>query len=82
LLPLTVLVDQRYSQTVLDFLISTDVGRWVPAKAENDAVSVVSELEVREWLAEQEVGAMELDARGELPLFLPTPDFMTSAGMA
>jgi len=43
-------------------------------------VSAVSELEVREWLEEQEARAEEQDAGGELPLFLPTPDFMASTG--
>jgi len=40
------LVDERCSRAVLDFLSSTDVGRRVPAE-EEDAVSAVSELEVR-----------------------------------
>jgi hypothetical protein len=47
---------------------------------EDDAVSAVSELEAREWLEEQGAGAEEPDAGGEPPLFLPTPDFMASAG--
>ena len=34
---------------------------------------------VRQWLEEQGAGAEEPDARGELPLFLPTPDFMALA---
>ena len=46
------LADGRCSRVVLDFLSSTDVGRRVPAE-EEDAVSAVSELEVREWLEEQ-----------------------------
>ena len=50
----------------------------MPAE-EDDAVSAVSELEVREWLDEQEAGAEE-PGGGEPPLFLPTPDFMASAG--
>jgi len=57
-----------------------DVGRRVPAEAEEDAVSVVSELEVREWLQEQRAEDEELGGGGELPLFLPTHDFMASAG--
>jgi len=64
---------------VLDFLSTTDVGRRVPV-VEDDAVSAVSELEVREWLEEQEAGAEESGAEEEPPLFLPTPDFMASAG--
>ena len=36
----------------------------MPAE-ENDAVSAVSELEVREWLEEQGVGAEELDGGGK-----------------
>ena len=63
---------------VLDFLSSTDVGRRGPTE-EDDAVSAVSELEGREWLDEQEAGAEE-PGGGEPPLFLPTPDFMASAG--
>jgi len=41
------LADGRCSWAVLDFLSTTNVGRWVPA-VEDDAVSTVSELEVRE----------------------------------
>ena len=62
---------------MLDFLSSTDVGRRVPA--EEDAVSEVSEAEVREFLEEQGVGADEAGTGGT-PLFLPAPDFMASAG--
>ena len=51
---------------MLDFLLSTDVG------------SEVSEAELWEWEEEQE--AEERGARGGLLLFLPTPDFMASAG--
>jgi len=74
------LADGRCSQAVLDFLSTTEVGRRAPGVEEEDAVSVVSELEVREWLEEQGAGAEEQDAGGELPLFLPTPDFMASTG--
>ena len=74
------LADGRCSRAVLDFLFSTDVGRRVPAE-EDDTVSAVSELEVREWLEEQGVEAEEL-GREEPPLFLPMPDFMASAGEA
>jgi len=45
---------------------------------EDDAVSAVSEMEVREWLEEQGAGAEELGGMGS-PLFLPTPNFMASA---
>jgi len=44
------LADAGCSREVLDFLSSTDVGRRVPAEAEEDAVSAVSEMEVREWM--------------------------------
>ena len=64
---------------MLDFLSTTDVGRRVPVVGD-DAVSTVSELEVREWLEEQEAGAEESGTEGEPPLFLPTPDFMASTG--
>jgi len=73
------LADGRCSQAVLDSLSATDVGRRVP-RDEDDAVSAVSELEVREWLEEQGVGAEELGAGGETLLFYPTPDFMATAG--
>jgi len=72
------LADGRCSLAVLDFLSTTDVGRRVPAE-EDDAVSAVSKLEVREWLEEQGAGAEDLGAGGT-PLFLPTPEFMASAG--
>jgi len=49
------LADGRCSRAVLDFLATTDLGRRVPAE-EDDAVSAVSELEVREWLDEQGAG--------------------------
>jgi len=69
------LADGRCSQAVLDFLSSTDVGRRVPAK--DEAVSEVSEAEVREFLEEQGVGADGAGAGGT-PLFLPMPGFMAS----
>jgi len=65
------LADGRCSQAVLDFLSTADVGRRVPGVEEDDAMSAVSELQVREWLEEQGAGAEEQDAGGELPLFLP-----------
>ena len=71
------LADERCSRAVLDFLNSTDVGRRVPA--EEDAVSEVSEAELREFLGE--LGAeVEEPGVGGTPLFLPTPDSMASAG--
>jgi len=73
------LADGRCSQAVLDFLVTTDVGKQVPGE-EDDAVSAVSELEVQEWLEEHGAGAVEPDVGGELPLFLPTPHFMAFAG--
>ena len=73
------LADGRCIRAVLDFLAATDVGRRVPVE-EEDAVSAVSELEVREWLQEEGAAAMDL-GEGGTPLFLPTPDFMASAGM-
>jgi len=50
------LADGRCSRAVLGFLSSTDVGRRVPQVEQDDAVSAVSELEVREWLEEQGAG--------------------------
>jgi len=74
------LADGRRSRAVLDFLATADEGRRVLGE-KDDAVSAVSELEVREWLEEQGVEAEEL-GREEPPLFLPMPDFMASAGEA
>ena len=72
------LADERCSRAVLEFLASTGVGRRVPAEDE-DAVSAVSELEVREWLEQQGAGVVKLD--GEEPLMLlPAPHLMASAG--
>jgi len=42
-------VDKRCGRELLDFLSTMDVGRLVPGEKE-DAVSTLSELEVREWL--------------------------------
>jgi len=72
------LANGRCSRAVLDFLAAMDVGRHVPVE-EEDTVSMVSELEVWEWLAEQGAGAIEPGEEGT-PLFLPMPDFMASAG--
>ena len=47
--------------------------------AEEDSVSEVSEAELREFFGE--LGAeVEEPGVGGTPLFLPTPDFMASAG--
>jgi len=67
------LADGRCSRAVLDFLSTTDVGRWVPGVEEDDAVSAVSELEVREWLEEQGAGAEEQDAGGNYRCSYPRP---------
>jgi len=84
------LADDSCGQAVLDFLSSTDVGRLVPPlKEEDDAGSEVSEWELRECWERQEEWEGESEALGaadhmgdrkELPLFLPTPSFMVSAG--
>ena len=86
------LADERCGQAVLDFLSSTDVGRLVPPlEEEGNAGSEVSEGELRERQereeereAEAEAEALgaeeEMGAREGLPLFLPTPAFMASAG--
>jgi len=73
------LADGWYSRVVQDFLSSTDVGMQASAVAEDDTVRAVSELEVWRWLDKQGGGAEEADAGGT-PLFLPTPDFIASAG--
>jgi hypothetical protein len=78
------LVDERCSQPVLDFLATTDVGRLVPG--EEDVQSEASEWERRERRERREreevrrQEAEELSAgEEEQPLFLPTPSFMASA---
>jgi hypothetical protein len=45
--------DERCSQTILDFLATTDVGRRIPDPAKEDAQSEVSELREREDEAEE-----------------------------
>ena len=68
---------------MLDFLSSTDVGRLVSPLEESDAGSEVSDWELRERREreeEREAEAEELGAGEELPLFLPAPSFMASAG--
>jgi len=84
------LADERCGQAVLDFLSSTDVGRLVPPlRREVDAGSEVSEWELRQRRERQEEREEEAEALGavddmgdgeELPLFLPPPSFMVSAG--
>jgi hypothetical protein len=74
--------DERCSRAVLDFLATTDVGRRVPAPAEEDAQSEVSEWELRERREREEERRAEVEGLGaevEEPLFLPTPAFMASA---
>jgi len=83
--PLTdLLADKRCGKAMLDFLTATDVGRLVPPVEGDGAGSQTSEWELRERKEreeEQEVGAAEASGTGEeLPLFLPTPSFMASAG--
>jgi hypothetical protein len=78
------LADGRCSRAVLDFLSSTDVGRLVPNQgAEEDAQSESSEWELRERREREEERRAEAEELGavaeELPLFLPTPDFMAAA---
>jgi hypothetical protein len=76
------LADERCSRAVLDFLSTTDVGRRVPAPAEEDTQSEVSEWELRERREREEESRAEdeeLGAAVEEPLFLPTPAFMASA---
>jgi len=51
------LADERCVRPVLDFLTNTDVGRLAPPlDREDDAVSAVSELEVREFMVSAEGG--------------------------
>ena len=85
------LADTRCSRAVLDFLSATDVGRMVPPLTEeDDAASEASEWELRERREREKERRVEAEALGaedeagagaELPLFLPTPSFMTSAGV-
>jgi len=67
------LAEAECSRAVLDFLASTDVGRRVPAEAEEGAVSEVSELEVREWMEEHEAGTEEPGAGGNPRCSCPQP---------
>jgi len=74
---------QTELKSVLDFLSTTNVGRFVPA--EEDAGSEVSERERREREEERRAEAEalgaweELGAGEELPLVLPKPSFTAPA---
>jgi ribonuclease HI len=81
--------ESECSQSILDFLSSTDVGKIVPAVEVDDTGSEVSEWELRERKEreeEMEVEAVALGAEDEgdigeeYRLFLPTPPFMVLAG--
>ena len=47
---------------------------------EEDTVRGVSKAEKRDWMEEQGAGALGPGGEEELPLFLPTPDLVASAG--
>ena len=79
--------ESECSQSLLDFLSLTDVGKTVPAVEVDDTASEASEWELREAAErEAERRAEELGAEDEggveeeHRLFLPTPSFMASAG--
>jgi hypothetical protein len=75
--------DKRCSRAVLDFLATTDVGRRVPAPAEEDAQIEALEWELRERREREEerrAEAEELGAEDEEPLLLPSPAFVASVG--
>ena len=76
--------DKRFSQVVLDLVMTTDMGRIVPpVEKESDTGSEVSEWELwerREQEEERRVEAEVLGAGEESLLLLPTPPFMASAG--
>jgi len=83
------LAGSRCGQAVLGFIASTDVGRLVPPLEEGAARSEVSEWKLRERRereeeqeadAEERSGVIGADAEEELPLFLPMPSFVASAG--
>ena len=74
---------------MLDFLAATDVGRLVPPVEEDGTGSQTSEWELRERREREEEQEVEVEELGaaegpgtgeELPLFLPRPFFMASAG--
>jgi hypothetical protein len=72
----------HHPKPVLDFLFTTDVGRLVPAPAEEDAQSEASEWELwerREREEERRVEAEELGVWGKEQPLLPTPIFIASA---
>jgi len=71
------LADERCGRAVLDFLSSTDVGTRAPAE-EEDAVSVVSEAELRASLEVQDAEAEGLCTGEGSPQFLPTPRGLNS----
>jgi hypothetical protein len=58
------LADDRCSQAVLDFLSTTDVGRLVPAPAEEDAQSEASEWEFQERREKEEERRQEAEELG------------------
>jgi len=81
--------ESECSQTVLNFLFLTDVGKTVPAVEVDDAGSEASQWELRERREREEEREAEAEALGaenegdirdEHRLFLPTPPFMASAG--
>ena len=59
----------------MDFLSTPDMGRRVPAKEEDVGVEVLG-WELRQCREREEEQEAEAE---ELPMFLPTPRFMTSA---
>jgi len=71
---------ERCSQPVLDFLSTMDVGRLVPAPAEEDTLSEESVWEPQKR-REQEGRGTEAEELGgeEQRLFLPSPVFMAPA---
>jgi hypothetical protein len=81
------LADTRCSRPVLGFLVTTDVGRRVPAPPEDDAQSGASEWgtpgaegkEERRQEAEGPRGRGAGTEDEERPIFLPAPSFMASA---
>jgi hypothetical protein len=58
------LADERCSRVVLNFLATTDVGRRVPAPAEEDVQSEASEWELRERRKREEERRAEARRRG------------------
>ena len=65
---------------MLDFLLTTDVGRWV--SAEDDAEREASEWKLWEREEPEKERRMEAEGLGawaDVPLFLLTPSFMVTA---